>query len=444
VPYKKSYDIFRFVVSSSIFILSEEQQNIFEKPSSAEIKLFDLFDWTQSPEKWFSNKQYDINSWLFWLLEKTHPKNELLPRDYLKKLLSLIDFSKNNFIALIQPFPIYSLISSIFQNNLEKIFEMSDSINNEGWFYSLIQSDTKQIDKIQYTAKLGQRFPNLINNINNKKDGYITLYDWIQWTQNTLFVEAHNSEGNIESFFDPRLSEWTALEIVRQICQCLKVKATDFFDSIEFDFNKPVHPANFWISIKWKDERSYSWSEWSKIIHDFPLKLRDSAQCIRDDRYTSKGLSLDYQNSTISLVHGVAIVLLELITHDTSFPWVWNITDRNLIMNGAISDKIQNSNISSYTNLILQSCFSSRNRESQFWVNKKITIEGLTNILNDTNNDSPLIMGINDMLLYILKAQQHLEDYQISVQNNMPRQLIPINLLHLSNRNNPFTLSENN
>ena len=49
-----------------------------------------------------------------------------------------------------------------------------------------------------------------------------------------------------------------------------------------------------------------------------------------------------------------------------------------------------------------------------------------------------MITSLDDLEKEIRKTMKILEKNQISVEDNSPRQLIPISLIHLSNKNNPF------
>lgn len=122
-------------------------------------------------------------------------------------------------------------------------------------------------------------------------------------------------------------------------------------------------------------------------------------------------------------------------------PWIWNSLDQKLVWSNIIIQKLQNSHISSYTCSILISSFSNKNRETYIWANKKIQISGF-NPADDTLKDPPMINNLDTMLAYLKQSQKILESYQINVQDNMPRQIIPISLELLSNENNRFIESE--
>jgi hypothetical protein len=94
--------------------------------------------------------------------------------------------------------------------------------------------------------------------------------------------------------------------------------------------------------------------------------------------------------------------------------------------------------------LILQSCFSSKNRES--FHNIEIInsfAKKFNNGNDDTSTDPPLICDTDTLKKYIITAQEIIEHYQLSMENNVPRQLIPVSLIQLSRQNNPFDNSIN-
>lgn len=127
--------------------------------------------------------------------------------------------------------------------------------------------------------------------------------------------------------------------------------------------------------------------------------------------------------------------MIQLFCKKTSFPWVWNLSDRNLIWSKVITKQLTENAISSFSQLIVQSCLSSRNRETLLFNSRSIHV-------NDTTYDPPIIHSLNKLSEEITKTLNILKRNQISVENNSPRQLTPISLIWLSNKNNPF--KENN
>lgn len=437
--FKKSYDIFRVALGTALYILSSDDLKIIDIPKESLIKKYNLINWEDSPNDWFSINSYKINTWLYWILQKTHFRSDVHAKQFWLYFQKYIDFESSDYIPLIISFPEFNNLNSIFRNNIDLFDRLPLNVNNEGWLFDLIKTSHVNTFSVNFLKNCKSTYPGLYSNIKSKRTKYSSLYDWIQWSGYFKQGKLANSQSKINSFFDPRLTEWSALEIIKQIIYLSKVSATDFFFTLDATFNQPIHPANYLIPIEWQVDRSFSWHEWKDWITKYKIKKRPLEELISDERYSNQTLKDDYQNSSLSMVHGFALILVQLISNETSLPWVWNETDKNLIWSNTIAQKIQDSNISSFTHLILQSCFSTRNRETLFWVNNKIKVSDFF-ADDDTQKDPPLIKDIDDLLTCIEYSQKNLVNYQISVQGNMPRQLIPINLIQLSSSNNPFNI----
>lgn len=431
--YNKTYVFYKFVLGSIIFILKDTEFCITENKKTIEV--YNLIDWTNNPEEWIlKNSSKDINSWLYWLLSKTHDKSSSQPLDYWEKLQHHIDYSKPSFKPLIQPFPNYN---NLPKNNDEFIKFILDSGFDEGWLYEVFKTGQNFLS-VEIKNELKGKYPNLYNNIFSEN---MNLWDFIQWQKDKL-VQTYVNKKEIDTFkhfFDPRLSEWTSLEIIRQIIEKTKGDAVDFFMD---NPDKKIHPANFIISKNFTEETSevFSWHEWSKILKETnAINIIKADYQVIDERYITKGLLESEQKAGESAkVHALGIMLLQLITHNTDFPWVWNSTDKSLVMENLYYKKIQNSPISSYTLLILQGCFSSKNREMFSWSKE------MDNIKSDISKEVPPIHDVRTLSKYVEMAQSIIVRYQLSMEDNAPRQLLPISLEQLSVKNNPFVDSETN
>jgi len=430
--YSRTYEFYRFVLGSTIFILKETKCKI--SISQELIEQYKLIDWTNKPKDWIEKTQLkDINSWLYWLLWKTHSKTSSKPLDFWKKLQPYIDFSKPSYKSLIHPFPDFNYLP---QNDNMFIKFILDSGFDEGWLYELFKTRKEQLtDEIKIELK--EKHLVLYNNLFSENTN---LWDFIHWQQIKL-IQSQNEIDTFNQYFDPRLSEWTALEFIRQIIEKTRQTHEDFFMD---NPDKKLHLANFIISadlLKDKSNKIYSWLDWSNKIRfeGGAVQLVDYAFQISDERLTTKALlESERQVGERAKVHALGVMLLQLISHNTNFPWVWNSTDKSLIWEGLCYKSIQDSPISSYSLLILQSCFSTKNRESFYMATE------LDNIKGDTSKSVPIIDDVLTLKKYILKAQEVIERYQLSMEDNAPRQLLPISLEQFSIQNNPFETPNNN
>jgi hypothetical protein len=438
--YREIYEIFKFSIGSIIFILKEEGYSDIIKESNKYVREYSLVDWENKKSVWLSDNKRTINDWLFWLLLKTNYKNNSLPNKYWYKLIRYINLSDASSIPLLLPFPNYELIKNIPETKT-LISIIPSKINNEGWFFDFANTIKVKATRTKFLNKIGN--DNLLKNINSSYKNHITLSEWLDYE-----IEYKNSEkSNIYYQFDPRFSEWSSIEIVLQIINALMAVINPPVEVL-FGSKSPapilsIHPSNFLLPKSWIDEsaNNLSWSDWQNKAKKKCIILRKKESRITDDRYTTLGLKSYQTDSTISYIHGLGLLLLNLLTFEKSIPWVWNIEDHGLVYNGLINERIEKAAISSRTYLILASCFSSRNRETFFWQNKKISITGF-NFAIDTKKDPPLIRSIGDLKSYLESAQQNLVQYQISVQDNLPRQLIPFSLEVLADKNILMDLRE--
>lgn len=425
--YSKTYEYYRFVLGSTIYILEDAkfQFNIDKNI----IKNYNLIDWSNNPQKWINKAQTtDINNWLYWLLWKTHDKSSSEPLDFWKKLRHHIDYTKPTFKSLILPFPNFNDLPK--GNNNAIVKTILNSNFDEGWLYEILKTGKEHLtDDIK--TELKEKYPNLYFRVFTDN---VNLWDFIQW-QNYKLLELTLEANEIKSFniyFDPRLSEWTALEILKQIIELTETTVTDFFE--DNNIEKKIHPANFIIDKKILDPKKDNISSWHEWENEIRNKISiDLDHQIDDERYTTKGLLNSQQKvGEASKIHALGVILLQLIMRKTALPWIWNSTDKSLLWESLCYRKIQESSVSSYTLLILQGCFSSENREWFSLAREKPDRK------RDNSKEIPSIYDVNTLKKYIIIAQKNIKRYQLSMENNAPRQLIPISLEQLSVLNNPF------
>jgi hypothetical protein len=363
-----------------------------------------------------------------------------MPLKFWRKLQPYINYETSTYKPLIQPFPNYEYL---FHKEDDFLYLVINSGFDEGWLFEVFKTGKDHISE-NIKTELAKKYPQLYNNIFTPVDNKTNLWDFIQWQRKTLFTPRANEMDSFNNYFDPRFSEWTALEFIRQILEKSKISGEDFFQNK----SNPTkfHPANFLVSnvIIQESTNIISWNTWRETIQNvMEISALDSQ--ISDERYTTKGLlELEQEVGEKAKVYALGIILLQLIIHDTNFPWIWNSTDKSLIWENLLYKKIQNTPISSCTMLILQSCFSSKNRESFY--NAELFNSFATEYNNghgDTSTDPPLINNTDTLERYIIQAQKIIERYQLSMEDNNPRQLIPISLVQLSGENNPFENANN-
>lgn len=244
-----------------------------------------------------------------------------------------------------------------------------------------------------------------------------------EWTAN---VYACNS-------FDPRRGEWTALEITAQLI----AEATSA-DGEEAMLDR-LHPNNVLLPRVWatafpceRDTTGLNWATWRHFAQDPNkprVKLREPSTSLSDYRYTIEsrtGIQIpDAERRLVS----VGRLLLGLLRNNHAAPRIWNLRGNELIFRLPRARWFEALAVSSPTTLILEGCLGARPAETRS-INRQPDFFGWRDgeNPNDATFDPPLFYSSTDLLEEIRRAQYVLEDNQLAVAMNQPRQLIPFRL----------------
>jgi len=336
------------------------------------IAKYNLIDWENNPQKWCSDNDVLIDDYLYYLMFHLNNKSNIKSSDVWSRFVSITGNQK-----LVTPFECKN---------------------------SSIKSTTQ---------------------------GYINLFEWIDWCK--------EKSKEPESVFDPRLSEWFALKIVISIIEIQLRSTLSFNEFIKSSGDKTpyiIHPSNYLLPKKWIEEpfiKSWDDSLLKNIGGDVKLEMNVTEP---DYYYTPYALITTYKpEEKFYTFYGIAVLLVQLITREYQFPWIWRIENNNVEYSNYIFANAKGITMSSMTQSIISSCTISRSRES--FAIKNIFKE-IPELTEDTLNDPPMILTIEDLIKHLKKAAEELEKYRISVSYNKPRQLIPISLVKITNKNNPF------
>lgn len=290
---------------------------------------------------------------------------------------------------------------------------------DSGWLRDAMKGKNDRIEQARLSKRLA--LTRAARSLDAPSLGWINLAEWTSW----LSTECNP--------FDPRRSEWTALEILRQIAS--SIKDIDFDESIL----DRLHPSNVLISETWKsafpcqpDRAGMSWKTWRDFVRlegRRSIKMRDSATSVLDYRYfteTQAGRHLDDWERHLS---SMGRLLLGLLRLDHEAPRIWNIRGNEQIFMLPRARWFQALAISSPTLLLMEGCLSGRSAETRAIGSKPALfgwVEGVE--ANDTDFDPPLLLDSDKLLSAIEHAQDVLEANQLAVAMNQPRQLIPFRL----------------
>ena len=290
---------------------------------------------------------------------------------------------------------------------------------DSGWLREAMEGNDKRVKEALSSKKVA--FTRAARSLKAPPKGWTTLKRWTQLASQEY------------SPFDPRLSEWTALEIIRQIVS----RTLDLVgDNTVAD---RLHPNNVLLPDTWRTKyprdpvrAGVSWEAWrefAKPENNGQIKLRDSATSILDYRYstdTQAGRRLDDWERYLV---GIGRLLLGLLRLNYEVPRIWNFRGNEQIFILPRTHWFQALAISSPTLMLMEGCLSGRSAETRAIALKPALFgwaEGVD--ANDADFDPPLVLGSNELLDAIVKAQRVLENHQISVALNQPRQLIPFRL----------------
>ncbi|MBB3524154.1 RNA-directed DNA polymerase [Rhizobium sp. BK456] len=226
--------------------------------------------------------------------------------------------------------------------------------------------------------------------------------------------------------FDPRRSEWTALEILRGLMANL---FDDLFASSATLDN--LHPANVLLPALWftKFEAGIpSWEVWRNHAREAPTKVRDPELRLVDYRFLATGANSG-TDDWLGQRAGIGRLLLGLLQLDFDGPRIWNIRGNEHAHPLARRAAYERLAISSRTLLILEGCLSARSMENfQLTSRPRLFGEDNSPTLRDIDFDAPPLNDPGAVTESINRAQVALEKNQIAVSGNQPRQLIPFRL----------------
>lgn len=301
-------------------------------------------------------------------------------------------------------------------NGLRLLAKNTDvtSVGDEGWLAEAVFTHRKAA---RYLKDARNVEISRISRVLASKNGKVLLLpDWISWTADPV------RDAN-----DPRLSEWTALEIIRQISNAVeKLDPESRHVAVSCAFNFRVPKA-------WHDQPSkLTWELWKMFLAGQPevtVRLRDQFQDARTVPATADFSEIGYEFSS---VRGLGVLLLSLLRCDFRIPKIGG----NMSMAGTLGKlairHVQNRPCSSRTMAVLEACLMDRNTETFMLVQRGASKDELA---ADTAHDVPLINTIAELRSEVVLCQSILTLYQSTVSAHEPRQLVPLYLGQYTSKN---------
>ncbi len=297
---------------------------------------------------------------------------------------------------------------------------------DSGWLFEAIGSNKSRIEQAQVIGK--SAFKRAARALTELPDAWITVHEW---TKKVLSCNV----------FDPRRGEWTALEIIEQLL--VTATATGQSESVLDRLN----PNNVLLPSRWvacspclREQTQLSWEEWKEVVrrHGKTVQVRKSETSLLDYRYapaTKLGSPIPSSERRLA---AVGRLLLGLLRNNHSAPRIWNLRGNELTVPLPRGRWLEALAISSRTTQLLEACLGVRSAETRA-ITRTPSLFGLHDgeKVNDTEFEGPEIYGSTDLLEEIRQAKKILEDNQLAVARNQPRQLIPFRILDFATSSDP-------
>lgn len=228
---------------------------------------------------------------------------------------------------------------------------------------------------------------------------------------------------------DPRRSEWTALEIVRQILEVFREIDGPPIDGLDL-----IHPENIFIDVSWRDPPSdlltndrLTWEGWRSVARAKRVKLHPGG--LEDYRYRE---NLEHNDRKWARrLRPVGQLLWGTLRHDFGLPSAWNIRGQERSLVELVAWDLERLPISSFTLKILQACLLPRSLESALLLDFPSLFGNLSGGAADDVEFDPPIKSLTVLIDVIERAQLVLTRCQMTVMEYEPRQLIPVRLQHV-------------
>lgn len=300
-----------------------------------------------------------------------------------------------------------------------------DSAMQSGWWYDALRGRCEIVPELKGIEK-GHTIKKVFHLLTEKKKDTISLHEWCDYMR--------TSQGEYSA--DPRNSEWTALEIVRQIALLVGKERTFDIYIKEAKHHKKhlswVHPANFRLPRAWlseeKSSKDLSWDDWKKLLQGKNIKYVPKSELIIDTRYTPLKNNQSALFSSVNPTRGLGLLLYGLLRKNFDLPAVWNGPGHSDVLGMLPRLLLEDMTCSSPTLGILQSCLQPRVTENQFL--RVYPQDGHAD--DDMLLDPYLFLDANDVASALDKCQKFLMDCQLSTLRHRARQLTPISIRQLT------------
>ncbi len=374
----------------------------------------------------FGSKIYQVESYIYFFLKRVY-KNKFFWEKHIrhininsKESWSIFSFFPNDlplevFDKIIKQNRSFIEMSTgdRLQNTDNLIFEKFDFLNqNEGYLLDIFEHNKEIKDNYKHL------FPQIKKVIEKKYRSYLTLDRWLK-----QLVKSNEKS----KWIDPRLSEWSIIEIVKQIAQLKQQRFKEIGNKFIFEDGLHkfffVHPKNYLIPKSWLNIENPTWQSWESLVKEDLIKLTEKEYLIDDYRYlpfknywkVSGALSYFFGNGFTTIIIGLCTMIVKLLGKTFEWPRSSNKLDFLDAFYSSILSTIENQPISTQTKHFLFSIFSRKNDDFLF-------------TQTSFSYGDQKIENLDDFIKSLERLQANLSKYQISLIGNEPRQLIYIDI----------------
>jgi len=428
---KISLYLFRFTSGTVLHLLNSHYLPEAEKIDINLVQKYRLLN-VNEPLDFFEKSAFSYGTWLWWIFTKLpQPKFGQKPLLW-SELTATLELKSPIDINVLMLYPSHLSVPDLEKIQKSRVY---NDILHEGILYDIYKNfKSRELQHIHFLDQIKKK-----NKILKQS---VTLYKWIEWLKDKGESTIFNEDETI--LFDPRFGEWTALEIIRQIAEEIKSKKEDIkniFEKNETQYYKLIHPHNFKIPKKWMYQQdNLTWEKLTILLGggSNKIKFRRKENLITDERFIPQ-FSLAAEDENQIMFRALGSLLISLISKNALLPSKWNPIGLQEAWLDLAKIKLTDTTISSYTRTLISACFSKRNIESQF--NKSLKFPDF-NFDEDTNYDPPPLQIIDDFIKHVEYILKKLKNQQLLVSSQQPRQLTPISLIQLKQKNYQ-TLIEN-
>ena len=299
-----------------------------------------------------------------------------------------------------------------------------------GWWYDALSVKGENSPQL-FPGHVNRDVARVLKNIKvATTSSFVSLPDWCKGIQSICEKEPA----------DPRVGEWTALEIVHQIGNLVSPNqqfSAKYVSRACVGSPSPLclHPANFRVPRIWLErEAAPTWDEWRGLVHSKNLSVGVVPEEIRiaDSRYTPISSPENVLFSSVNQVRGLGLLLCGLLKCSFELPSMWNGPGHRDVLSMLPRLLLREMTCSSWTLGVLQACLQSRAVENLFFQTKP----SLAECLNDDSLHDPIrLITAEQVCAAIEKCQAVLEANQLSTLYHRARQLTPISIRQLSHPN---------